>query len=107
MYSDSWLIFCGVIFSWVIGTFSLRCHTDDSGLLHFDCVDDVCDLFLDVVVKHSLVILIDDFFVDLRFREPAPLPSKFPSVCRHLFPESTFDSDLSLSCCLLKSCRTW
>ena len=68
MYSVSWLIF-----SWVIGTFSLRCHIDDSGLLHFDCVDDVCDHFLDVVVRQSLVILIDDFFVD-RLREPVPLP---------------------------------
>ena len=32
---------------------------------------------------------------------------KFPNLCRHLFPENTFDSDLCLSCCLLKSFRTW
>ena len=50
MYSVSWLIFSWVIFSWVIGSVSLCCHIDDSGLLHYDCVDDVCNLFLDVVV---------------------------------------------------------
>ena len=50
----------------------------------------MCDLFLDVVVRQSLVILIDDFFVDLRLRELAPPPWKCISVCQHLFPESTF-----------------
>ena len=32
------------IVSWVIGTFSLRCHLDDSGFFHFDCVE-VDDFF--------------------------------------------------------------
>ena len=61
-------LFHGLIISWVIGTFSLRFHVDHSRRLHFGCVDDVCDLFLDVVARQSLVILIDDFFVDLRGR---------------------------------------
>ena len=90
MYSVSWFVFSWVIFSWVIGEFSLRCHLDGSGLLHLDCADDVCDLFLDVAVRQSLDILIDDFSVDLRLRERAPLPCKCTSVCLHLFPESTF-----------------
>ena len=49
----------------------------------------MCDLFLDVVLRQSLVILIEDIFVDLRLREPAPL------TCQHLFPESTFYAELS------------
>ena len=47
-----------------MGSFSLRGLLDDSGLLHFDCVDDVSvinrhriPLTLDVVVRQSLVIL--------------------------------------------------
>ena len=33
-----------------------------------------------------------DISEDLRFREPAPLPCKFPNVCQHLVAESTFVS---------------
>ena len=53
-----------------MGVVSLCDLLDDPGRLHFDSVDDV--------------------FVDLWFREPAPLPCKFPSVCQHLVAESTF-----------------
>ena len=44
----------------------------DPGRLHFDSVDDV---FVHGVRQLS---------VDFRFREPAPLPCKFPSVGLHL-----------------------
>ena len=74
----SWLIFSWVIFFWVIGSVSLYDLLDDPGRLHFDSVNDV------------LVHGVRQFSVDVRFREPAPLPCKFPSESVHLFPESTF-----------------
>ena len=51
---------------------------DDPGRLHFDSVDDV---FVQGVRQLS---------VDLRFREPAPLPCKNKSACQHLIVASTF-----------------
>ena len=50
---------------------------DDPRRLHFDLVDDVFD--------HGDRQL----FVDLRFREPAPLPCKFPRVGLHLVAVTT------------------
>ena len=54
--------------------------------------------FLDVVVRQSLVILMDDFFVDLRLRDPAPLPCLLPGSV-------TITLVSSLSFGLVLSCR--
>ena len=96
MYSVSWLIFSWVIFSWVIGSVSLHDLLDDPGRLNFDSVNDVFD--------HG----VRQFSVDVRFLEPAPLPSKFPSVSLHLFTEMHVCLETwSVSCCRLSVVVSW